>query len=184
MKNSNSPQEYTAIAAYLLLTATDLLRTLRAMAHRRIAFSVGTAWIVARFSILHFLSLRLVPGDPRFNIIALWIGAGSLLVAALFAGAAVIAESRRFYVPLLRISFVLFALTDAATVLRSATLSVTERQGDGDPATTQVVFFLTFGVLIVDLLVLAALLAYRVIDNNGETGENQTAGPGGSEENA
>jgi hypothetical protein len=145
------------------------------MAFRRIAFLLGAAWVLARFVILHFLSLRLVPSDPLFNTMALWVGAGSLVVVATFAASAFIEESRRFYIPLLRLSFLLFAVTDALAVVRGVSLTIVERSGEGVAATAQAVFFLTFGILILDLVLLASLLAYRVIDKNGERGETQPA---------
>lgn len=145
------------------------------MAYRRIAFLLAAVWVVARFAILHLLSLRLVPEDPLFNTMSLWVGTGSLTVAAIFAAAAFIEASRRFYVPVLRLSFVLFSVTDALAVIRGVSMTVAERQGEGEAAVAQLVFFLTFGVLIIDLLLLASLLAYRVIDKNGETIENQPA---------
>ena len=152
------------------------------MVYRRIGFLLGAGWIVGRYVILHLLSLRLAPQDPLFNTMSLWVGSGSLAVAAIFVGAAFIEDSRRFYAPILRISFVLFSVTDALAVIRGASLTVAERQGEGEAAMAQLAFFLTFGVLIVDLLLLASLLAYRVMDKNGETVENQPATEGTASE--
>ena len=150
----------------ILLTGSYSGRTLRGMGGQRAAMIGGGLWSLFRFAVISLLVLRLVPNDPLFHISLLWVGGPSLLLVALFGSAAFLREGRRYYLPLLRIGMLLAAVTDAVVVLTGSYIPVAERVGTSSDPVTRFVFIIVYGILAVDLLILAALISYRSMDTN------------------
>jgi hypothetical protein len=159
--------QYTALAPGFLLTATIRHLTLRGMGGHRFIMLGGAAWSLFRFAVVALLIARLVPGDPLFHIGLLWIGAPSLVMVGLFGGCAFIPRSEPYYVPLLRIGMLLAAAADVIVILTRGYLPPADRAGSALGSLGPTMFVIVYGILAVDLLMLAALLSYpRAINDD------------------
>lgn len=138
------------------------------MGGTRIALLGGGVWSLFRFAVVALLVLRLVPADAVFHMNLLWIAAPSLVLTALFGGAALVEEARRHYLPLLRIGTLLAAVADAIVILSGSYVPAVERAGPASDQLSRLIFLIVYGILAVDLLILAALISYRPMDRNRE----------------
>lgn len=150
----------------ILLTGASGLRTLRGMGGRHFVYAGGGIWYLLRFAFVALLVLRLVDNDPLFHLDLLWVGAPGLLLAALFAGCAFVADGERHYLPLIRIGVLLAAASDAIVVLTGSYAPVAVRVGGADDELSRLVFIIVYGILAVDLLIFAALISYRPMDRS------------------
>lgn len=137
------------------------------MVARRIGYGLAGLWTLIRFVTIYLLLARALPATALLHVNVLWIAAGSLLATALFVASAALPGSVERYVPLMRIGILLFVLSDAAVILTGSLLP------PGAPNSAQGTFLISFGVLVCDLLILAALLSQRFMDKNGERSENE-----------
>jgi hypothetical protein len=124
----------------------------------------GAVWFLFRFVVVALLVLRLVPADPLFHVNLIWVGAASLVIAAIFVANGLISNANRYYLPVLRIGLGLTALSDVITVLTRSYAPVAERGGLEAEGIARLVFVIAYGILAVDLLIFAALVSYRPVD--------------------
>lgn len=126
----------------------------------------GAGWNLLRIPIIALLVARFLPDDALFHIGLIWIGAPGLVIVGLFAGSALVEETSRLYLPLLRIGMLLSAVTDAIVVLTRAYLPASERVMATGGSLSRAIFVIAYGVLAVDLLILAALISYRPMSSD------------------
>ena len=137
------------------------------MKGRHLAMAGGAVWYLLRFALVTLIVLRIVPDDPLFHINLIWIGGQSLLLVAVFARG-MVGDAVDHYLPILVVGVVLAIVGDVAAAVTSSYLTVPERNGAAEAGITQLFFLMTYGVLVVDLLILAALISYRSMRGNGE----------------
>jgi hypothetical protein len=144
---------------------------------RRIAMAGGALWYLLRYVLISLLILRLVPGDPLFHLNLIWLGGPTLLLVATYART-MFGDVIDRYLPLQIIGSLLAALGDIAVAASSSYLTVAERTGAGDPELARLFFAIAYGVLIADLLILAALISYRAMRRREEADvQTQDDGP-------
>ncbi len=132
----------------------------------------GGVWNLFRFVVVALLVSRLVTDDPLFHAALLWIAAPSLLMIALFVGCTLVSGAERYYLPLMRIGMLLAAVTDTIVVLTGSYLPTAERAGPSSDPLSRAVFVIAYGILAVDLLILAALISYRAMDADRTAGRD------------
>ena len=152
--------QYTTLSPGFLLTATIRHLTLRGMGGHRFIMLGGAIWSLFRFAVVALLIARLVPGDPFFHVVLLWVGAPSLVMVGLFGGCAYIPRSEPHYLPLLRIGMLLAAVADVIVILTRSYMPTVERAGSPLDSLGPTIFVIVYGILAVDLLMLAALISY------------------------
>jgi hypothetical protein len=122
----------------------------------------GGLWQLIRFGTILFLVLRVGPeDDPLFHITVLWISGSALLLCAVFTATGIRRTLEPSYLPLLRIGTLLNVATDAAAVFTGSYQTTEERTALGDEQLTRLILVVAYGILVVDLLILATLLSYR-----------------------
>ena len=163
--------QYTTLKPGFLLTAAIRHLTLRGMGGHRFVMLGGGLWSLFRFAVVALLIARLVPRDPLFHVSLLWIGAPSLVMVGLFGGCAYIERSEAYYLPLLRIGMLLAAIADVILILTRAYLPAGDRAGSTLDALGPTIFVIVYGILAVDLLMLAALISYPRADRD-ESGDS------------
>lgn len=156
------------------MTAGIAARTLRDMNGQRLAMAGGALWYLLRFGLVSLLILRLAPSDPLFHLNLIWVGGQSLLVVALYARS-VFDKIPRSFLTLMIIGAALAVLSDIGVSLSSSVLTVQERTGEGAAAMERMVLLMTFGILVADLLILAALISYRAMRNQSGSSEAEGA---------
>jgi hypothetical protein len=138
------------------------------MVARRIGFGLAGLWTLTRFVGIYLLLSRVLPPAPSLHVNLLWLAAGSLLTTAIFAASAALPGAVGRYLPLMRLAALLFVLSDAAVILTGSLVPP-----EAMATSAQATFLIGFGVLVVDLAVLAGLLSQRFVDKNGERSENE-----------
>lgn len=127
----------------------------------------GGVWHLFRFALVTALVYRAIDPGQSGHLNLLWVGAPALLMAALFAASAFVKGGDRFYLPLLRIGSLLTVVSDSVVVFSGSYVPTAEQIGvAGDPL-GRLVFVIVYGILAVDLLILAALISYRPMDRSG-----------------
>ncbi len=132
----------------------------------------GGMWNLFRFVVVALLVSRLVVDAPLFHAALLWIAAPALLMVALFAGCTLVPGAERYYLPLMRMGTLLAAVTDAIVVLTGSYIPAAEQAGPSSDPLGPAVFVIVYGILAVDLLILAALISYRAMDDDRTDGRN------------
>lgn len=131
------------------------------MTAQRLSLAGGGLWGVFRFAAVLFLVLRVAPETgPFYHVNLVWIGAPSLLYVALFFMSALDPNTLPSHLPLLRLGAALHVVSDVAVVVTRSFQTLDERAGAAE-ATFRLVYLIGAGILVVDLLIGAALLAYR-----------------------
>lgn len=128
----------------------------------------GGVWHLFRFALVAALVFRAIDPGPLGHLNLLWIGAPALLLVALFAANAFVSGGDRFYLPLLRIGALLAVVSDAVVVFSGSYVPTAERIGVETDPISRLVFVIVYGVLAVDLLILAALISYRPMDRSDD----------------
>ena len=139
------------------------------MGGQRGAMVGGGVWTLFRFAVVSLVVARLAPQDPVFHLSLLWVGAPSLLMVGLLAGSAFVPGAQRYYLPPLRIGTLLAAITDTVVALTGSYVPVAERVGTASEPIGRLVLAIVYGVLAVDLLILAALISYRPMSEGGSS---------------
>lgn len=125
-------------------------------------FLAAGIWELIRF-VAVFLSAVAAPAAiPNAHINLLWLAGPALVLAALFFSSAYYPAYIRAYIPILRIGAAVAVITDIAVVITGSydwTPFSTEASVTAD---SRALFFLAFGVLVVDLIVISLLLSYRL----------------------
>ncbi|MFW5683212.1 MAG: hypothetical protein ACOC1I_00025 [Spirochaetota bacterium] len=134
------------------------------MGGHRAAMIGGGIWNLFRFAVVSLLVMRVMPQDPIAHINLLWMGGPGILVVGIFVACAFISGSARYYLPLLRIGMLVTAVTDVAVVLTGSYIPISERVGTVSDPISPLIFIIVYGILAVDLLILAALISYRPMD--------------------
>jgi len=144
------------------LTDSSPDRTLRAMIGRRLAMFGGALWQIARLVAVVLLVLRVLPDPiPYFHINILWAAGGALLLCGLFLACGARDSLERDELALLRLGMLLTLVTDAAVVISRSFQTLDERLDMGNEHVARLVFFVSFGILVVDLLIFITLVSYR-----------------------
>ena len=134
------------------------------MVARRAAFLVAAFWSLLRFVAVVLLVLRTADAQPGININLLWVGAGSLVLAAIVAAMAFLPRAERYYLPPARIGVLIHVITDVVVVLSGSYATVAERSGS-EAAASRSLFVIAFAILAADLLTFAGLVSYRPMSN-------------------
>ncbi len=135
----------------------------------------GAVWYLLRFALVTLIVLRIVPNDPLFHLNLIWIGGQSLLIVAVFARGTVGSNIDR-YLPILIIGAILAVAGDVAASVTNSYLSAAERNGAGESDITRLFFLISYGILLVDLLILAALISYRSMRSQAEATDHSARG--------
>ncbi|MFP4376874.1 MAG: hypothetical protein ACLFP4_07495 [Spirochaetales bacterium] len=138
------------------------------MVARRIGFLLAGLWTLVRFVTVYLLLASSLPQGPLVHVNLLWFANGGLIATALFAASAALPDAAPRYLPLMRIVALLFVLSDAAVILSGSIMPP-----DSGVAAAQGTFLISFGILVLDLAMLAGLLSHRFMDKNGERSENK-----------
>jgi len=157
------------------LTDSSPDRTLRAMIGRRLAMFGGALWQITRLVVVVLLILRVLPEPiPFFHISILWAGAGALLLCGLFLACGIRDSLGRNDLALLRLGTLLMVAADAAVVISRSFQTLDERLDMGNEHVARLVFVVSFGILVVDLLIFITLVSYRGDVQAGRRGSDAT----------
>ena len=124
-------------------------------------FLAAGIWELIRF-IAVFLSSAVAPAAiPNAHLNLLWLAGPALLLAALFFSSAYYPAHIRVHIPILRIGAAIAVITDTAVVITGSYDWAPPGTGASVTGGSGALFLIAFGILVVDLLVLAFLLSYR-----------------------
>lgn len=142
-------------------------------------FLPAGVWELVRFVATFLVTELLTATTTAARLNLLWVGAPGLLLSGLFFAAAFYPGRAPAYLPLLRIGAALTAITDTGVVLSGSSVLASGMIGLPDAGRRQ--FVLAFVILVIDLIALAILLAYRTSPRSPHTAQSNGAEPGGDD---
>lgn len=143
------------------------------MVPRSAAFLIAALWSLVRFVLVLVFVERAAGPSITVHLNLLWLAGPALVTAALFGACAFLPHARRFYVPPLRLIVITNAVTGVLVVLSRSYLTAAEQTGDHTSPHGRIAFIVTFTILAVDLLTLAALVSYRSMTDTEISGQER-----------